>query len=74
MYGIGSEAIENAIPIDDIKVKENPEYYSYQVSQTSIASQFNLNYFFIKEGSIELEVSIGEVVAKENISILQTEQ
>lgn len=74
MYGIGSEAIENAIPIDDIKVKENPEYYSYQVSQTSIASQFNLNYFFVKEGSIELEVSIGEVVAKENISILQTEQ
>lgn len=70
LFGIGSDSLEKALPIDSINIKANNEYYSFEVSHGLIASQFNITFTFVKEGTVELEVSIGDITAKETIQIL----
>lgn len=70
LFGIGSDSLEKALPIDSINVKANNEYYSFEVSHGSIASQFNITFTFVKEGTVELEATIGNLTAKEIVQIL----
>ena len=73
LYGIGSESLDKAIPIEQINVKRNDELYSFEVTNSSVASIFNIAYTFIKEGTVELEASIGDITAKEAVQILSTD-
>ena len=73
LYGIGSESLDKAIPIEQINVKRNDELYSFEVTNSSVASIFNIAYTFIKEGTMELEASIGDITAKEAVQILSTD-
>lgn len=70
LFGIGSDSLEKALPIDSINVKTNNEYYSFEVSHGLIASQFNITFTFVKEGTVELEATIGNLTAKEIVHIL----
>ena len=70
LFGIGSDSLEKALPIDSINVKANNEYYSFEVSHGLIASQFNITFTFVKEGTVELEATIGNLTAKEIVHIL----
>ena len=36
LYGIGSESLDKAIPIEQINVKRNDELYSFEVTNSSI--------------------------------------
>lgn len=70
LYGIGSESLDKAIPIEQINVKRNDELYSFEVTNSSIASIFNIAYTFLQTGTIEIYVSIDQVTASEQINIV----
>ena len=70
LYGIGSESLDKAIPIEQINVKRNDELYSFEVTNSSIASIFNITYTFLQTGTIEIYVSIDQVTASEQINIV----
>jgi hypothetical protein len=70
LFGIGSDSLEKALPIDSINVKASNEYYSFEVSYGLIASQFNITFTFVKEGTVELEATIGNLTAKEIVHVL----
>lgn len=70
LYGIGSESLDKAIPIEQINVKRNDELYSFEVTNSSVASIFNIAYTFLQTGTIEIYVSIDQVTASEQINIV----
>jgi len=70
LYGIGSESLDKAIPIEQINVKRNDELYSFEVTNSSVASIFNIAYTFLQTGTIEIYVSIDQVTALEQINIV----
>ena len=70
LNGIGSESLDKAFPIEQINVKRNDDFYSYNITNGSTASLFNIDFTFIKEGIIELEVSIGQVVTTERVRVI----
>lgn len=70
LRGIGSEKLENAILLDQIKVKRNDEFYSFEVSNSTIASLYNINFTFLKTGIVELEVSIDQITTSETIHVV----
>lgn len=70
LYGIGSESLDKAIPIEQINVKRNDELYSFEVTNSSVASIFNIAYTFLQTGTIETCVSIDQVTVSEQINIV----
>ena len=70
LYGIGSESLDKAIPIEQINVKRNDELYSFEVTNSSVASIFNIVYTFLQTGTIETQVSIDQVTVSEQINIV----
>ena len=69
LRGIGKWGLENAIPFDQIKVKSNDEYYSFELKNGTSASVFNVIFTFLKIGTIELEVTIDQVTISEIIIV-----
>ena len=70
LYGIGSESLDKAIPIEQINVKRSDELYSFEVTNSSVASIFNIAYTFLQTGTIELEVSINQTKAIGRINVI----
>ena len=69
LCGIGMWGLENAIPLDQIKVKSNDEYYSFELKNSESPSVFYIICTFLKTGTIELEVTINQVTTREIIIV-----
>ena len=74
MLGIGNETMNEGLSLDSVNVKENSSFYTYHVTLGAIASQFNIEYVFLRQGTVELEISIGDIVAREKIVVLPFEE
>lgn len=70
LRGIGSQKLENAIPLDQIKVERNDEFYLFEVSNNSIASLYIINFTFLKTGIVEIEVSIDQITTSQTIHVV----
>ena len=71
LYGIGSESLDKSIPIEQINIERDDESYLYEINTSSIASLFNITFRFLKTGSVELQVFIGNVMTSITIFVIE---
>ena len=73
LCGSVSKTLEEiVISINEIKVKRNDEFYSFEVFNKSQANNpfIYINFIFLKVDIIEIEISINHVITKEPILVI----
>ena len=72
LCGIVSKTLEESfVSVDQVKVKRNDEFYSFEVENISQTKHplIYINFVFLKTGTIDVEISIDQAITRETIFV-----